>query len=567
MRKLLKINLKLGMKINLLFLGFMILFSVIVGLLVRDQVSVGIKEFAIEKAKSDMALSYRYIDSAYPGDWVVENEQLYKGDTLMNENFDLVDMIGTDTSGTVTIFLGDTRIATNVQVNGKRAVGTQVSDKVKQIVLDRGESYIGEANVMGNVYQSAYMPLRNAGGEIIGIFYVGAPQSLIDEILSSFFAVFLMVLVGVLTVSTTAVLLFTRRMKKRLNAMTTSLQQAGQGDFTHKVNDRTGDELTTLAESFNSMTESLRTMLDEVVETSQQVAASSEQLSASSEQTSLATETIALSIQDVAAGAEKSESSMHSSTAALDEVTIGMRSISSSADTVLNVSSETMRKAAEGDRLVEDTVTQIHQIDRSVQESGKVIRLLDGRSKEIEEISQFISTISAQTNLLALNAAIEAARAGEHGRGFAVVADEVRKLAEQSQQSSAQISRLIHEIQGDMERSNLSIEQVGAEVQGGLEAVKRTQINFKEIQELMHSLNERVDHMSGAAQQMSTRIQDTSSNLSGLLYIASETSEHSQSVASAAEQQLASMEEISSSSTALSHLADNLHRVVSRFKV
>ena len=567
MRKKLHVKLKLGTKINLMFLVFMILFSGIVGLLVQQQVSKGIKAFAVEKAKGDLALAYRYIDSANPGDWIVTDGKLYKGATLMNDNFELVDSIGADSGGTVTVFQGDTRIATNVQVDGKRAVGTKVSDTVKQAVLDRGELYTGEANVAGNTYQSAYMPILGADGQVIGIFYVGAPQSIIEKILSDFFTLFIIVLAGVLIVSTTAVLLFTRRIRKRLGAVASSLKLAGEGDFTHPVADHSGDELTTLANSFNDMTDNLRKLFNEVVDTSQQVAASSEELSASAEQSSLATETIAMSIQDVAQGAEQSSRRLNDSTAALDEVVTGVRSISDNATTVLDVSNQTIRKASEGDRLVDETVVQIQEIDRSVHESGKVIQLLDGRSKEIEEISQFISSIASQTNLLALNAAIEAARAGEHGRGFAVVADEVRKLAEQSQQSSAQISGLIHEIQNDMERSNQSIEQVGTEVQAGLEAVRRTQTNFKEILELMTTLTTRVDRMSSATQNVSSRVQNASSNLSGILHIAGDTSDHSQNVAAAAQQQLASMEEVSSSSTALSHLADNLHRVVGTFKI
>jgi len=566
-RKKLHVKLKLGTKINLMFLVFMILFSGIVGLLVQQQVSKGIKEFAVEKAKGDLALAYRYIDSANPGDWTVTDGKLYKGTTLMNDNFDLVDSIGADSGGTVTVFQGDTRIATNVQVDGKRAVGTKVSDTVKQAVLDRGELYTGEANVAGNTYQSAYMPILGADGQVIGIFYVGAPQSIIEKILSDFFTLFIIVLAGVLIVSTTAVLLFTRRIRKRLEAVAASLKLAGEGDFTHPVTDHSGDELTTLANSFNDMTGNLRMLFNEVIDTSQQVAASSEELSASAEQSSLATETIAMSIQDVAQGAEQSAHRLNDSTAALDEVVTGVRSISDNATTVFDVSNQTIRKASEGDRLVDETVVQIQEIDRSVHESGKVIQLLDGRSKEIEEISQFISSIASQTNLLALNAAIEAARAGEHGRGFAVVADEVRKLAEQSQQSSAQISGLIHEIQNDMERSNQSIEQVGTEVQAGLEVVRRTQTNFKEILELMNTLTTRVDRMSSATQDVSSRVQNASSNLSGILHIADETSDHSQNVAAAAQQQLASMEEVSSSSTALSHLAENLHRVVGTFKI
>nr|WP_305121036.1 methyl-accepting chemotaxis protein [Saccharibacillus sp. JS10] len=545
----------------------MILFAGIVGILVHQQVSKGIKSFAAEKAKGDLALAYRYMDSAFPGDWSITDGKLYKGTALMNDNFDLVDNIGSDSGGTVTIFQGDTRVATNVQVEGKRAVGTQVSDKVKQAVLDRGELFVGEANVAGNTYQAAYRPILNAQDQIIGIFYVGAPQSIIEKILSDFFTLFVIVLAGILVVSTAAVLLFTRRIRKRLSAVAGSLKLAGEGDFTRCVTDHTGDELTTLANSFNDMTQNLRNLFDEVIDTSQQVAASSEELSASAEQSSLATETISTSIQDVAQGAEHSSHRLTDSTSTLDEVVIGVRSISDSAATVLEVSDQTIRKASEGDLLVEKTVVQIQEIDRSVKESGKVIQMLDGRSKEIEEISQFISSIAAQTNLLALNAAIEAARAGEHGRGFAVVADEVRKLAEQSQQSSSQISGLIHEIQQDMERSNQSIEQVSLEVQAGLEVVQSTQTNFNEILSLMSNLTDRVDQMSSSTQDVSSRVQHASVNLSGILSIAGETSDHSQGVAAAAEQQLASMQEISASSTALSHLAENLHQVIGKFKI
>ncbi|GGN94786.1 methyl-accepting chemotaxis protein [Saccharibacillus kuerlensis] len=567
MRKKLQLKMKLGTKINLLFLACMILFSGIVGVIVQDQVTRGIKEFAVEKAKNDMALAYRYIDSAYPGEWSISDGKLFKGETVINDNFELVDTIGEDSGGTVTIFQGDTRVATNVQINGNRAVGTQVSDKVKQIVIDSGQPYTGEANVAGNTYQAAYMPLHDASGAVIGIFYVGAPQSIIDSILSSFFTVFLIALGVILLLSTAFVFLFTSRIRKRLGAVTASLYQAGGGDFTHQVDDRAGDEISSLAGSFNTMTESLRNTFNEVIETSHQVASSSEQLSASADQTSQATETIAQSIQDVAVGSEQSAHRLNDSTSVLSDVAAGMQSISGNASAVLDVSSQTIRKASEGDRLVDDTVLQIQEIDRSVHESGRIIQMLDDRSKEIEEISQFISTIAAQTNLLALNAAIEAARAGEHGRGFAVVADEVRKLAEQSQQSSSQISGLIHEIQNDMEHSTRSIGQVGTEVQAGLEAIRRTQTNFKEILELMGNLTGRVEVMSGETTELSSHVQHASSNLSGILHIADETSDHSQNVAAAAEQQLASMQEISSSSAALSHLAENLHDAVSRFKI
>src|SRR5690606_24853179 len=119
--------------------------SAIIAVVLEQEVTKGIKEFAIEKAKADLTLSYKYIDIKYPGEWEIKDNQLYKGKTLMNGNDQVVDEIGEDTGDTVTIFQGDTRISTNVLKDGKRAIGTQVSEQVSNTVLKKGENFYGEA--------------------------------------------------------------------------------------------------------------------------------------------------------------------------------------------------------------------------------------------------------------------------------------------------------------------------------------------------------------------------------------------------------------------------------------
>lgn len=567
MGRMKKFEFKLGTKINLIVISIIIVLSAVIGFVVKHEVTKGVQEFATEKAKGDLRLAYRYINKLHPGDWEIRGNKLYKGSALLNDNYEIVDEIAEDTGDTVTIFLGDTRITTNVMIDGERAIGTKASTEVVNTVIKNKSNYYGQANVAGNMYQTAYMPLQTASGEVIGIFYVGASEEKINAILSSVLSKLLFALLVMAVLASMIVYWFTHKMKKRLANIANALEMAGNGEFTAKINDRSRDELGSLSASYNQMAENLKKMVHEVIFTTEQLASSSEQLTASSEQTSIATETITKSIQQVANGAEHSTTSVQESSLALDEVAKGIHSIAENASVVSEVSIQAVEKAKEGGMFVSNTVNQIDRINRSVTASGKIIKSLEHRSQEIEKITKAITDIANQTNLLALNAAIEAARAGEHGKGFAVVADEVRKLAEQSQQSSSQISALIKTIQEDMEQSNESIEQVSVDVKEGLAIVNQTSENFKEILDYMGRLTEQTNDMAATSEQISASTQEVSATVSGIINISEKTSMHSQNVAASAEEQLASMEEIAASATALSNLADDLKELVSKFKI
>lgn len=345
------------------------------------------------------------------------------------------------------------------------------------------------------------------------------------------------------------------------------VEQVASGDLTKTTNIHTKDEVGHLAKSMNVMVESLRKLMQDVTNTSQQVAASSEELTASAEQTSRATEEITSAIQTIAEGSELSTASLEESASGLEEVTIGIQNIADSSNAIAEASSHATEQAKMGGEFVGKTAQQIHAIHRSVNDSGEAIRSLDTRSQEIGEITKVITEIANQTNLLALNAAIEAARAGEHGKGFAVVADEVRKLAEQSQQSSTQISMLINEIQVDMARSNDSINQVKSDVQEGLTIVNKTEDSFKLILDSLDKVGMQIDDMAATAEQMSASAQEVSANVTSSTSMSRDASENSQTVAAATEEQLASMEEISSASNNLSEMAMNLQELVSKFRL
>lgn len=561
------VKFKLGTKINLIVLAIILLFSIVIGGVVVREVTDGIKTFAIEKAKGDLALSESYINSKYPGDWKIHNGKLYKGDESFHENYEEVDKIGEDTGGTVTIFQGDTRIATNVKIDGERAVGTKVSKEVADVVLIKGDNYYGEATVAGKTYQTAYTPIKDKSGETIGIFYVGAPQTIIDDIMSSFLTIFLIVIISIILISTFIVFWFTRGLTKRLTTISKALESAGEGDFTTTILDETGDELSDLSKSYNDMKENLSDLIQNVMTSSELVASSSEELTAGAEQTSMATEQITDSIQQIANGSESQSQSVEETAHALEELSIGVANIADSSSSLAESGIEASERAKQGGIYVQETAKQMNIIHSSVNETSKVIKLLDDRSKEIGQITNAITEIANQTNLLALNAAIEAARAGEHGKGFAVVADEVRKLAEQSQSSSNQISGLIGQIQNDMTQSTNSMEQVKQEVQNGLGIVTKTKTSFEEILISMDKMANQVDEMAATAQQMSASTQEVSATVSGITTISRNSSVHSQSVAASAEEQLASMEEILASATNLSKIASELKDTVGKFNI
>lgn len=154
-------------------------------IIVFSQVKNGIRKEVIYKARTDLELGYQYINMKYPGNWREIDGKLYKGDLLINDNVTLINDIVYYTGGTATLFHHKKRVTTNVMTkDGKRAIGTFVSAKVAKKVLEKGDIYLGPANVVGHNYQTAYMPLKNSKKEIIGMWYVGVSEEYINNYFS-----------------------------------------------------------------------------------------------------------------------------------------------------------------------------------------------------------------------------------------------------------------------------------------------------------------------------------------------------------------------------------------------
>ncbi|MBB4827118.1 methyl-accepting chemotaxis protein [Sporosarcina luteola] len=359
----------------------------------------------------------------------------------------------------------------------------------------------------------------------------------------------------------------TRMITKPLTEMQDWMALAEQGDFSQRHAYQSKDELGHLFHSFQHMIDSLTATLRSVKNTAGIVAASSAQLSESSLHSKKASSEITDAIQQVAAGSENQLHGIENSSLAVDRITEYADHILTNTVEVKESARQSSFISTDGKRSVEEMILQMNAINDNVNGlSTSVIRLSE-RSDQIGSINDAITAIADQTNLLALNAAIEAARAGEHGKGFAVVADEVRHLAEQSVRSAEQIAALIQQIQTETNETLQSMEVTTAGVKEGIRVVEQTGESFEKIGLSVAGVSEQIDEVSNAIEQLTQQAVQASKAIRSVKDIAVESAAMSQNASAGTEEQLASIEEIDTSAASLAAVSVDLENAVSNFKL
>jgi methyl-accepting chemotaxis protein len=359
-----------------------------------------------------------------------------------------------------------------------------------------------------------------------------------------------------------------RIISKPVRMMTAKAKKMAAGDLTSEaIYIKNNDEIGELALSFNEMTSNLRELIQQVGISAENVASTSEELSASAEQTSKASEQITDTMQEVATGVDKQFKSVEKTTQTIQKMAAGIHQIASHSQTVTTTALDTSQKASEGGKVIQQAIQQMNSIHQTVQGLSGVVDGLGDRSKEISKILDVITDISAQTNLLAINAAIEAARAGEHGRGFAVVADEVQRLAEQSVNSTQQISLIISSIREETTRAVHSMETASSEVMSGIHVINSAGESFSQIEGSVNQVTEQIYEVSTGTKEMTVGSDQIVQSMKFIAEHGEIAAAGTQEVSAATEEQLASMEEITSSAISLSKMAEDLQVLIRKFKV
>ncbi len=342
-----------------------------------------------------------------------------------------------------------------------------------------------------------------------------------------------------LAMGTGSALLITRSIVRPLEQLVDHAGKIADGDLTRNIQTDRKDDLGRLMMAMQVMTENLRHMVKEVSDGISQIASSAEELSSVTEQTS--------------AGAAQQRDQTDQVATAMNQMTATIQEVAQNAEAAANAASESDDRAKEGYDVVSNAMTKIETLSRDISQSAGLISKLQDDSANIGTILDVIREIAEQTNLLALNAAIEAARAGEQGRGFAVVADEVRGLAQRTHQSTGEIENLVNALQQGAKDAVDSMHTNSESAESSVQ-VSRT------AGEALSSIADSVSTIQSMNQQIATAVEEQTS-------VAEDISENVVSIREVTDQNATANNQIAVSSNGLAELGSDLKRISERFKV
>ncbi|MGC2061489.1 MAG: methyl-accepting chemotaxis protein [Thermodesulfovibrionales bacterium] len=351
--------------------------------------------------------------------------------------------------------------------------------------------------------------------------------------------IFFAVLIVSLGISIPVTLVITRLISAPIKEVIHVTGRIAEGDLTQSIIAASTDEIGVLASTTASMAGKLKAVITETKSASENLASASQELSASSGH-------MARGMGEQSQRAAQIANSSEEMSQTVIDVARHSSAMAGSAD-------ETARIAREGEMIVNKSVEEVKAIAETVNESSRLISSLGERSQQIGDIINVIKDIADQTNLLALNAAIEAARAGEQGRGFAVVADEVRKLAERTTKATAEIGGMIKAIQDEVQSTVRNMQNGTKRVETGVELVNSAGTALQSIVKSVEGLREMVQQIAAATEEMSTVSEQISGDIESIANVSRDTS--------------TSSEHISSSAADLAKLSANLQTLVGQFRV
>lgn len=550
---------RLRIKIMLVALFPMILMAVIVGITATRNMREGMKQemmYALETEAHSLEQLYNAVnDDAYS----VSGDKLMKGSFNVTDETDFLDSLVEGTEMQVTLFYGDTRMATTLKdQSGKRLTGTKADESVARAVTQDGRT-VEDYNITidGEKYYACYAPLKGSGDKVIGMTFAGKPVKQVEALISQRTREIIIVETVMVLIALVVIFILTRSIQTGLQAAEKAVHRLSNGDLTAVVESkamRRNDELGDMAKGVAVLMNQLLEVVNNIRASSEQLLKSGTDLSNMASQTSSTADDISKAIEEISQGAVAQADEIEKASHDVD--TMGQL-IGHIADNVAELDQGTQEIKGSSDRSIDIIRELTDSNDRSMEAVKEISRQVNATNEsalKIRAAVDLITSIAEETNLLSLNASIEAARAGEQGRGFAVVAGQIQKLAEQSNESAGSIADIIRDLLKDSENSVQVMEEV--------------QKIMNEQQEKLHATRKQIvevgDGISGAAQAAGMIRQQTehcNSARANVADVISNLSAISEQNAASTEETTASMEEMNAAINLLAESAQQLQEM------
>ncbi|MDP4144287.1 MAG: methyl-accepting chemotaxis protein [Bacillota bacterium] len=548
-----------------------ILFLVATLLVIVDyQVNKAIMLNLQQQLNAEENLVNSLINEKYKGSWKAQGDNLFKGDQLINDNNNLVDMIKKDTSTEVTFFLKDTRVATTIKNNGNRAVGTKAAQAVVQAVLQKGEVYTGEAMVVNVPHQVIYSPIKDENGNNIGMIFLGIPKSQLNAEINTLMISIVSIALLAIILAMIIALRVTGSISDSLRSAVEHLSLVSKGDLSIGVSQRLirrTDEVGDLVKAAEYMQNSIKGMFLGIKDISDNINKHAESLTQVSGEMACSAESVATAITDVSKGTEEQANDLIGITEILSRFSSDIDIMVHQIEEIDAASREINIMANGSNGKMQKLINSVADMSNSFKEFVNKINGFGDNINKVNEITALINSIADQTNLLALNAAIEAARAGESGKGFAVVAEEIRKLAEQSKKSSENINKLISIIANDTKIIVSNTESMSFEMNNESNDIESSITSFKRIVQSVDIITPKIEVLNNFAEKINKDKNGILQKIEGASSVAEEVSASAQLITASTEEMSSSSEEVAASADALKNTTIKMMDDINKFKL
>ncbi|MFJ7952985.1 methyl-accepting chemotaxis protein [Lysinibacillus sp. NPDC096418] len=434
--------------------------------------------------------------------------------------------------------------------------------------------YIEGGPELGNQIMLEFDTTSTEINEKVGVFQQESIQQVqnslgsVENLINNNKKMFLLIFVIILVVCVVVGFVFARSIIVPVNKLSVVAELIAKGDLRQEdIEVKTKDEIKHLADSFNLMKSNLYKLINSVTANVEHTTSAATELAASTDEISLTSSDIAKRVELMALSDNQAADTGREISSTMDETAHGVQRIAEATQMLHSKAVDTQSIANDGEKTLHIAEKQMIIIQQSSHETSERIQQLSEQSAEIVTITNVITDITEQTNLLALNAAIEAARAGEHGKGFAVVADEVRKLAEESKSSANQIVGLIANIQQDTKAVEKAVGITVVNVNEGVKFIQNAQNAFDGILGSIEEMTFQIEDVSASTQQVSASTEEVAASVHEMSSSANNVAEQSEVIAATVEEQTAAIHEVNSVAKTLSEEALLVKEEIKKFKV